>query len=272
LKKLIVTAFVLMLIILISGYAIYVMAQDTTEKQAKSCCNQEAQSEKSDMKAEGKPRPMQGKMMQQMKDMEGQMNMGEGKMCPMHEKMMQQMKNMGDKPMMQDQMCPMCKMMIGECKMCPMHEKMMQQMKNMGDKPMMQGQGIGMMGIPVMRDMIFKLDLSKSQQEFLNNTFDAHKREMGRLMAEREDIAEELNKVSKQQEISLRQVRELVQKAANLDADMKYSQFKVMVDAKSILAPEQRANLRKMMENKPNPHEMPAKEQKPEKTEHDQHQ
>lgn len=189
------------------------------------------------------------------------------KPCPMHEKMMQQkkaeMKDMGDKSMM---MCPMCKMMK-EGKMCPMHQKMMQQMH--GGMGMMPGMPPDMM--PVFHEMVFQLDLSKAQKEQINHLFGSHREEMQKLQSERQNAEMELNKVSNQDMPDLRHVRKLVQRIADLEADMKYSHVKVMVDVKSVLKNEQRANLKRKIEGKSPDKPAPKEKVKPDMPSHKGH-
>lgn len=245
-KKLISTALISLLMVLLTGY---VFAQDMMEKSEKPCYAKEAKSEKSEMKDEAKP-------------------------CPMHEKMMQEkgeIKDMRDKPMMEGKMiCPMCKMMK-EGKMCPMHEKMMQQMHGgmMGGMGMMQGMGPDMM--PGFHERIFQLDLSREQKEQINHFFNFHKEEMERLQSERQRAEMEMNEVSKQDMPDLRHVRGLVQRIADLEADMKYSRIRVMVEAKSVLKEEQRANLRRKMEGKSMDKPIPKAEEKPDMPGHEGH-
>lgn len=239
-KKFSGAIFVSLLIVLLAGY---VLAEETKALRSEQPGKEK---EQPPMAASC----MQGKMpvMEQAKD-PGQKPM----MCPMCGKMMGGMK--GQMPMMEN-------VMIGGSMTCPMCGKMMGDMKNMGQKPVMGSgmicpmcgkkmDGPGMIGMmPGTPDMIFKLDLSKEQVDKIKGILTTHEKDMIKMKADR-DIAEvELREAMQKDELDLIAIKDLIRNIASLEADMKYSQIKVWVDAKSVLTDEQRTNLKKMMESK----------------------
>jgi Spy/CpxP family protein refolding chaperone len=181
---------------------------------------------------------MTGKgMMSQQDKTSGQEMMGSsGMMCPMCGRMMGQQGMMGGHGMMMNMMPMMQRMMsgsgmMGSDMMCPMCGKIMG-------------------GTGKKTDLIAlakKLDLSEEQIDEIKGIFLAHKKNMIRKKADR-DIAElELSELVQDDDPDLEAIETKIRKIADIEANMRFSEIKTMVDAKSVLTAEQKAALKKIM-------------------------
>ncbi len=167
-------------------------------------------------------------------------------------------KMMGGKGMMSGgMMCPMCGKMMGEKGM--MGGGMMQGMMGGGMMPMMQGMmgGSGMMAGMGMKDakphlagMAEALDLSEEQQAELKALHIAHKKDMIRKKADKEIAEIDLQELIHQDEVKLDAVEGKLREIANLEAQTKFAWVKLLVDSKSLLSAEQKAEFKKLMKGK----------------------
>jgi Spy/CpxP family protein refolding chaperone len=168
---------------------------------------------------------------------------GDGCQCPA----MKMAKNKGDGGM--GMMCSMMKAKMGDGKgmdmmkmdmgkgmmcQCPMMDKMK------GDMPM-KG--------PDMMAYIEKLQLTQDQKDKMDSTKIAHKKDMIKKNADRDIAQIELEELMRKDEPNLAAVSDQLKKIANMEADLKLSQIKLMVDLKAILTKEQKDNLKMMMEH-----------------------
>ena len=154
-------------------------------------------------------------------------------------------KMMGGKGMMSgDMMCPMCGKMMGGQGM--MSGAMMQGMMGSG-MPMMQGM---MAGKPRIAGMAEALKLSEEQQDKLNALHIAYKKDMIRRKADKEIAEIDLQELIDQDEVDLDAVEEKLREIANLEAQTKYAWVKLLVDSKSLLSAEQKAEFKKLMKGK----------------------
>ena len=161
-------------------------------------------------------------------------------------------KMMGGKGMMGDgMMCPMCKKMMGEKGM--MGGGMMQGMMGGGMTPMMQGMmgGMGMKDAkPHLAGMAEALDLSEEQQAKLKALHIAHKKDTIRKKAEKEIAEIDLQVLIDQDEVDLDAVEGKLKEIANLEAQTKYAWVKLLVDSKSLLSTEQKAEFKELKKGK----------------------
>mgnify|MGYP001148763959 CR=1 FL=1 len=138
---------------------------------------------------------------------------------------------------MMSPMRPMMQGMMGGGMMCPMMQKMM------GRMPMMGG--------PNIMDFAEKLKLTDEQKDKIKAILVAHMKDMINKRAELETAEIDLKELMDKEEPDLNTLERQIQKIAMLEATMKLSQIKTMLDAKAILTPEQKATLKEIMKEKP---------------------
>jgi len=135
----------------------------------------------------------------------------------------------------------MKKMDMGKGMMCqcPMMDKMK------GDMPM----GNMQMKSPDMMAYIEKLQLTPDQKDKMDSAKIAHHKDMIRKSADRDIAQIELEELMRKDEPNLTAIGDQLKKIANMEADLKLAQIKVMIDLKAILTKEQKDNLKMMMEH-----------------------
>jgi Spy/CpxP family protein refolding chaperone len=156
-------------------------------------------------------------------------NSGMGMMCPM-------MNKMGDGKGMD-----MMKMDMGKGMMCQC--QMMDKMN--GNMPMGNMQMKG----PDVMAYIEKLQLTQDQRDKIDSAKIAHKKDMIKKNADRDIAQIELDEIMGKDEPNMTAVSDQLKKIANMEADLKFAQIKLMVDIKAILTKEQKDNLKMMMEH-----------------------
>jgi len=149
---------------------------------------------------------------------------GMGMMCPMMKAKMGDGKGMD-----------MTKMDMGKGMMCQC-----QMMDKMNGNMQMKG--------PDMMVYIEKLQLTQEQRDKIDSAKIAHHKDMIKKNADRDIAQIELNELMRKDEPSLTAVGDQLKKIANMEADLKFAQIKVMVDIKTLLTKEQKDNLKMMME------------------------
>jgi Spy/CpxP family protein refolding chaperone len=171
-------------------------------------------------------------------------NSGMGMACPMMKD------NMGDKKGMDMKKMDMGKGMSCQCQMMdkmngnmqmdnmPMGNMQMGNMK-MGNMPMKN---------PDMMDYIEKLQLTQEQRDKIDSAKIAHTKDMIRKNADRDIAQIELDEIMRKDEPNLTAIGDQLKKIANMEADLKFAQIKVMLDIKALLTKEQKDNLKMMME------------------------
>ncbi len=123
-------------------------------------------------------------------------------------------------------------------------------MMRMGRGPMMRPGGMpGRMDI--LGRLADKLDLSEEQRDEIKDVLTAHQKDMIQKKADRELAEVELRELTMKDDPDLDAIEEQIKEIANLEAGMRYSQIKVMVDARSVLTDEQKAQLKEPMKGKP---------------------
>ena len=157
-------------------------------------------------------------------------NSGMGMSCPMMKD------NMGDQKDMDMKKMDMGKGMMCQC---PMMDKMK------GDMPMGNTQMKG----PDIMAYIEKLQLTQEQRDKMDSAKIAHQKDMIKKSADRDIAQIELDEIMRKDEPNLTAVGDQLKKIANMEADLKFAQIKVMLDIKAILTKEQRDNLKMMMEH-----------------------
>jgi len=156
-------------------------------------------------------------------------NDGMGMMCPM-------MSKMDDEKGMDMKKMDMGKGMMCQC---PMMDKMK------GDMPM----GNMQMKSPDMMAYIEKLQLTPDQRDKMDSAKIAHHKDMIRKSADRDIAQIELEELMRKDEPNLTAIGDQLKKIANMEADLKLSQIKIIIDLKAILTKEQKDNLKMMMEH-----------------------
>jgi Spy/CpxP family protein refolding chaperone len=139
----------------------------------------------------------------------------------------------------------MKKMDMGKGMMCQC--QMMDKMKGnmpMGDMPM----GNMPMKSPDMMVYIEKLQLTQEQRDKMDSAKIAHHKDMIKKNADRDIAQIELEELMRKDEPNLTAISDQLKKIANMEADLKFSQIKLMVDIKALLTKEQKDNLKMMME------------------------
>jgi Spy/CpxP family protein refolding chaperone len=123
-------------------------------------------------------------------------------------------------------------------------------MMRVGRGPMMQpGRMLGRMDM--LGRLADKLDLSEEQRDEIKDVLTAHQKYMIQQKADRELAEVELRELTMKDDPDLNAIEEQVKKIANLEAGMRYSQIKAMVDAKSVLTDEQKEELKKLQKDRP---------------------
>ena len=162
-------------------------------------------------------------------------------------------------PMMQQKMEKDAKGMEGMgmmdgCKMCPMMQQggMSSDMKGMDHKQMMGG----MMGKDSMQPMMGKpygmiscfehLDLSKEQKDKITDILTSHKKDMERKKSDRKTAEAELQELIAKDGTGFDLISEKVWNIAKIDADIRLSQVRAWMDARSVLNDEQKATFKKI--------------------------
>lgn len=137
---------------------------------------------------------------------------------------------------------------------CQMMDKMNGNMQ-MGNMPMgnmqmgnMQMGNMQMKGPDVMA-YIEKLQLTQEQRDKIDSAKIAHKKDIIKKNADRDIAQIELDEIMRKDEPNLTAVSDQLKKIANMEADLKFAQIKVMVDIKALLTKEQKDNLKMMMEH-----------------------
>lgn len=123
-------------------------------------------------------------------------------------------------------------------------------MMRMGRGPMMQPGG--MLGrMDVLGRLADKLDLSEEQRDEIKDILTAHQKNMIQQKADRELAEVELRELTMKDDPDLDAIEEQIKEIANLEAGMRYSQIKAMVDARSVLTDEQKEALKKLQKDRP---------------------
>jgi Spy/CpxP family protein refolding chaperone len=123
-------------------------------------------------------------------------------------------------------------------------------MMRMGRGPMMRRGGMpGRMNI--LGRLADKLDLSEEQRDEIKDILAAHQKDMIQQKADRELAEVELRELTMEDDPDLDAIEEQVKEIASLEARMRYSQIKAMVDARSVLTDEQKEELKKLQKDRP---------------------
>jgi Spy/CpxP family protein refolding chaperone len=123
-------------------------------------------------------------------------------------------------------------------------------MMRMGRGPMMRRGGMpGRMDI--LGRLADKLDLSEEQRDEIKDILTAHQKDMIQKKADRELAEVELRELTMEDDPDLDAIEEQVKEIANLEAGMRYSQIKAMVDARSVLTDEQKEQLKELQKDRP---------------------
>lgn len=96
-----------------------------------------------------------------------------------------------------------------------------------------------------------KLDLSEEQKAELKDLATSHRKDVIRMKADREIAEVELQESIRQEEPDLDAIEDQIRGIANLEAQMKFSQIKARVDARSVLTEEQQEKLKELLKNRP---------------------
>jgi len=110
------------------------------------------------------------------------------------------------------------------------------------------GDGMGRMG--VMSLLTDELKLSDDQKAKLEEMHTAHRKDMIKSNADLQIARVDLQNLMRQDNPNLDSIHEQLQKIANLEAEMQFSQIKATVEAKNILTDEQKTALKKMREDR----------------------
>ena len=123
-------------------------------------------------------------------------------------------------------------------------------MMRMGRGPMMRRGGM-----PGRMDMLGRLadrlDLSEEQRDEIKDVLTTHQKYMIQQKADRELAEVELRELVQSDDPDLDAIEEQIKEIANLEAGMRYSQIKAMVDARSVLTDDQKEELKKLTRNRP---------------------
>jgi Spy/CpxP family protein refolding chaperone len=117
--------------------------------------------------------------------------------------------------------------------------------------PMPPGRGRGrMMGrTDILLRLADKLELSEEQREEIKGIFSGHQKDAIKMKADLELAGVELRELMMQEEPDLDAIEDQIRNIANLGAQMKFSQIKALVDAKSVLTEEQQETLKKTLKD-----------------------
>jgi len=110
-----------------------------------------------------------------------------------------------------------------------------------GGPRMMGGMG-GMMFSPAMMD---RLELTKEQRDNIESIFTSHKKDMIKKNADIALANIELQELIQKDKPDMNLIKDQLQKIANINVDVQYTQIKTQMDVKNILTDEQKANLEK---------------------------
>lgn len=123
-------------------------------------------------------------------------------------------------------------------------------MMRMGRGPMVQpGRALGRMDM--LGRLAGKLDLSEEQRDEIKDILTAHQKYMIQQKADRELAEVDLRELVQSDDPDLGAIEEQVKEIANLEAGMRYSQIKAMVDARSVLTDEQKKELKELQKDRP---------------------
>jgi Spy/CpxP family protein refolding chaperone len=110
-----------------------------------------------------------------------------------------------------------------------------------GGPRMMGGMG-GMMLSPAMMD---RLELTKEQKDNIESILTSLKKDMIRKNADLALANIELQELIRKDKPDMNLIKDQLQKIANINVDVQYTQIKTQMDVKNILTDEQKANLEK---------------------------
>ena len=123
-------------------------------------------------------------------------------------------------------------------------------MMRMGRGPMMRpGRALGRMDM--LGRLADRLDLSEEQRDEIKDVLTAHQKDMIQKKADRELAEVQLRELTMEDDPDLDAIEEQVKEIANLEAGMRYSRIKAMVDAKSVLTDEQKEKLKELQKDRP---------------------
>jgi Spy/CpxP family protein refolding chaperone len=123
-------------------------------------------------------------------------------------------------------------------------------MMRMGRGPMMRpGRALGRMDM--LGRLADKLDLSEEQRDEIKDILTAHQKDMIQKKADRKLAEVELRELTMEDDPDLDTIEEQVKEIANLEAGMRYSRIKAMVDARSVLTDEQKKELKELQKDRP---------------------
>ena len=115
-------------------------------------------------------------------------------------------------------------------------------MGNASRGPRMMGGMGGMMLSPAMMD---RLELTKEQRDNIESIFTSHKKDMIKKNADIALANIELQELIRKDKPDMNLIKDQLQKIANINVDVQYTQIKTQMDVKNILTDEQKANLEK---------------------------
>ncbi|MBD3181136.1 hypothetical protein GF312_02520 [Candidatus Poribacteria bacterium] len=122
----------------------------------------------------------------------------------------------------------------------------------MGPGPRRGLAGFMMMGqMGIMEHLADEIDLSEDQKDEIHGIMIEHRKEMIRKKADRELAKVELQEILSKDNPDMTSIEDQIREQAMIEADMKYSRIKVMVDIKNVLSEEQHEKLKELMKNRP---------------------
>jgi len=122
-------------------------------------------------------------------------------------------------------------------------------MGNAPGGPRMMGGMDGMILSPAMMD---KLELTKEQRDSIESILTSLRKDMIKKNADLALANIELQELIKKDTPDMNLIKDQLQKIANINVDVQYTQIKTRIDVKNILTDEQKANLEKFVKERRN--------------------
>lgn len=119
-----------------------------------------------------------------------------------------------------------------------------------GSGPMGMMHRRGMMGNPdALMRLADKLELSEGQRNEIKDMFTTHRKDMIRRNADLELAQVELQELMSQDKPDLGAIKEKINHIAALEAEVKFSQVKLQIEAKNVLTEDQQEKLKDLVKN-----------------------
>jgi Spy/CpxP family protein refolding chaperone len=156
--------------------------------------------------------------------------------------------------------CPFCMRKMKGNEMPPISQMQMDMMKMTGNKEMMGQMMQKMMDKPEKTDFIGmkmgmvksiighanEIKLTEDQRSKIDGILIANQKDMVRKNADREITDIDLGELLKKDDPDPNAVKAQIQKLADIESDIKFTQIKVWMDAKAVLTDDQKATLKKL--------------------------